>query len=343
MFEVNNGCVNNMMNVDIMSEIVEPFDNKEPTIGDYIIEKWIHDEGTLRMRRVSANAIFEFQNKKQHFILRMAPDSERTKKQIHSELDFMIHLKNKNFSVPEIIPSINGNLIEELKTESRNYFAVVFQKCPGKHIEIDEIPLDQVVEWGRLTALIHQHSQTFEPRNNRKRRYWTDDVMKTLQLIPKEDNELKEILLDLVDEINEFPKDEYFGLIHFDLELDNILWNNNNYYVIDFDDAAYYHYIADLSFALEEIREKKTDVSQNILNNFVSGYEQIKSLPSNWKEQFDCFCKMLDVLKYARTLHAYENTNPKKYPDWLAELHDRHMNNLKDIKKKLIQEKRKTN
>jgi Ser/Thr protein kinase RdoA (MazF antagonist) len=325
-----------MMNVDIMSEIVQAFDNGEPTIGDFIIEKWSHDKDSVRMRRASANFIYQFRNKQQQYILRLAPETERTKKQILAELDFMLYLKSKKFPAPDIIPSINGNLVEELNTENRSYFGVVFQKCPGIHYELTKLPDDLFFEWGRLTALIHKYSQTFEPDNNRKRRSWTNDIRRTFNWLPKNEFQLKEILLDLVDEINSFPKNENYGLIHFDLELDNILWNDKQYCVIDFDDAAYYHYIADIAFALEEIREEEANFRQQKLNNFIDGYKKIKSLPLNWNEQLECFYLLLDILKYARTLHAYDNTNPDNYPEWLADLHKRHMNSLKETRKKLI-------
>ncbi|NHK30811.1 MAG: phosphotransferase [Asgard group archaeon] len=336
MFEENNWSIYKMMNVDIMSEIVEAFDNGEPTIGDFIIEKWSHNKGSVRMRRASANFIYEFKNNQQQFILRIAPETERTKQQILAELDFMLHLKNNEFPVPDIIPSINDNLVEELITEKRSYFGVVFQKCPGIHYELNNLSNDLFLEWGRLTALIHKHSQTYEPKLNRKRRSWAVDIKSTLNWLPENEFQLKEILLDLVEKINSFPKNENYGLIHFDLELDNILWNDKHYFVIDFDDAAYYHYIADIAFALEEIREEKTNFRQQLLGDFIKGYKKIKTLPANWNEQLECYFLLLDVLKYARTLHAYDNTNPENYPEWLTELHERHMNSLNETRKKLI-------
>ncbi|NHJ38476.1 MAG: phosphotransferase [Asgard group archaeon] len=325
-----------MMNVDIMSEVVEAYDKGEPTIGNFFAERWFHNKNSVKMRRASANFIYMFQNNKQELILRIAPETERSKQQILAELDFMLHLKNSAFPVPEIIPSINDNLVEELKTANRSYFGVVFQRCPGIHYELNNIPIDLINEWGKLTALIHKYSQTFEPNNKRKRRTWTNDIIKTLNWLPESDFQLKDILLNLMDEINSFPIDENYGLIHFDLELDNILWNQNQYYVIDFDDAAYYHYIADIAFALEEIRDEKDIFRQKILDNYIKGYTTIKSLPNNWQDQLECYFTLLDILKYARTLHAYDKTNPKNYPQWLTDLYKRHMNSLNEKRMKII-------
>jgi Ser/Thr protein kinase RdoA (MazF antagonist) len=332
-----------MMNMNIMMDLVNAFDNGEPTIGDFIIEKWHHTKGTLKLRRASANFIFYYQNNQQDFVLRLTPNSERTKLQILAELDFMQYLLNNNFPVPEIISSQDGNLIEEYNTDGRTYLGVAFQKCPGVHYEINELPETLTVIWGQLVARFHELSQTYKPKSTRKRKTWADDVMNILNWLPENDFQIKELLLNQAEEINSYPKDEHYGLIHYDLELDNILWNGNNYYVIDFDDATYYHYIADIACAIDESRFEKPEIREMIQRNFLTGYQRIRDLPPNWQEQFDCFCILMDIMDYARTLHAYKNTDPSTYPEWVTKLHSRHMKVIAETKTKLIRKLEKTN
>jgi len=49
--------------------------------------------------------------------------------------------------------------------------------------------------------------------------------------------------------------EEKKGLIHFDFELDNLIWNGERNNIIDFDDAAMYGYGADTAFALRNLFE----------------------------------------------------------------------------------------
>lgn len=336
MCEENNGRVKKMMNVEIMKYVVNAYDNNEPTIGNFLIEKWNQTEGSLKLGRASANFIYNFDNGEQKQVLRIAPESERTEQQILAELDFMEYLQKKGFPVPKVILSKDNKRIEKLTTEMGSFFAVALQRCPGKIYELNELPHELFIEWGKLTATIHKLSLDYKPQNNRKRRTWIKDIITTTKYLPDNEFELKGILLELVDQINEFPKDENYGLIHYDLELDNILWNNGSYYVIDFDDSAYYHYIADLAFALEELREQNPETEKQMLNGFISGYKEIKSLPNDWLNQLDCFFSLMDILKYARTLQAYENTNPEEDPQWLADLRKRHMKKLNETKEKMI-------
>ena len=41
--------------------------------------------------------------------------------------------------------------------------------------------------------------------------------------------------------------------IHFDFELDNIVWNTDKTGIIDFDDSAFYWFVADIAFALRDL------------------------------------------------------------------------------------------
>jgi Ser/Thr protein kinase RdoA (MazF antagonist) len=207
---------------------------------------------------------------------------------------------------------------------------------------MNKLPIKLITEWGKLTALFHNLSQSFYPKSNRKRKTWMDDVISILKWLPEDEYQLKELLLNQIDEINSYSKEGNYGLIHYDLELDNILWDGDSYSIIDFDDATYYHFVADIACAIDESRFEKPRIRQRIQRNFLAGYKQIRELPNNWQEQFNCFCILMDILDYARTLHAYENTDLETYPDWLTKLYIRHMNDLDETKKKLLLEKRIT-
>ncbi|MGC9781593.1 MAG: phosphotransferase [Candidatus Heimdallarchaeota archaeon] len=325
-----------MMNVEIMWKEGYKDDNKLPSIGTQMIEFWDYDEGSLRPWRVSANFIYSFKQNGQDRILRIVPDSERTVKQILAELDFMNHLRKQGLPILEPLLSKKNEEIESGKNENGLFHAVAYDRAPGRNIEFEDLNEKQWLECGRMMARLHNASLKFKPYPKRKRRTWKDDINIDIQKLPEDDVELKKILLHLQKLIEKIPKGEFYGLIHYDLCYDNIIWNSDSYVIIDLDDAAYYPFAADIAFGIDDVREQPPEKGEQILNWFSTGYKEIKQLPADWKEQLNLFYDLEDSLKYARTLHAYHGTDPDQYPEWLVKLKQRHIKYMKGNKEKLI-------
>jgi Ser/Thr protein kinase RdoA (MazF antagonist) len=325
-----------MMNVEIMWKEVHKDDNNLPSIGTQMIEKWDHDAGTLKPWRASANFIYAFKQNDQDLILRIVPNSERSVKQILAEIDFMSHLRKHGLPILEPHVSKSGKIIESGENENGLFHAVVYNRAPGKYIEFENLNEKQWRECGRMMARLHKASLTFKPHPDRQRRTWQDDINVAIQKLPKEDKELEMILLHLQEIIKKIPKNEFYGLIHYDLCYDNIIWNENSYVIIDLDDAAYYPFVADITFGIDDVREEPPERAEEILSWFISGYKEIKNLPDDWKDQLSLFYDLEDSLKYARTLYAYHGTDSSKYPDWLVKLKKRHFKSMKAEKERLI-------
>ena len=61
----------------------------------------------------------------------------------------------------------------------------------------------------------------------------------------------------------EINQDNY-GVIHFDFELDNLIWDGDNVQIIDFESSMEHWYAADIAFALRDLFNGKVDFSNEL-------------------------------------------------------------------------------
>ncbi|MHA1503450.1 MAG: hypothetical protein ACTSSB_16585 [Candidatus Heimdallarchaeota archaeon] len=114
------------------------------------------------------------------------------------------------------------------------------------------------------------------------------------------------------------------------------MWYEDKYYLIDLDDAAYYPFVADIAFAIDDIRDFEPKDEERFLTLYELGYTSVKSLPKNWREQLEIFYDLEDILKYARGVRSYLGTDPEIYPLWLTKLRHRHITSMQNDKRRLL-------
>jgi Ser/Thr protein kinase RdoA (MazF antagonist) len=310
-----------------MQQIWDKYDRGVATIGDEFVKLWQCDAGSLKLIQMSANVVYFFTYLNDDFVLRVVHESKRGFDAINAEIEFVRFLLDFDLPLNCPIKSISGMFVEKISTNEGEFYAVVFRRLPGKDIDINDMKDWQIMEWGKTLAMIHNHSIQFQP-SKRPRRSYREDLILTKERIygyPR----ITEELLKLERMIERFPKNnDNYGLIHYDLESDNLIWHKNKVCVIDFDDSAYYHYIADIAFALEEIREEDNKRYLIILDLFIEGYCSVYRLDSNWRDQLEIFFHLMDIMKYGRILQAYKDTNPKDDPPWLAKMRKRHFTHI---------------
>lgn len=325
-----------MMNVTIMKMLIEPFENGEDTIAHDLLRKWKRDNDILKQGRASANFIFGYNINGDSKILRVTPGTERTVNQILAELDFIEHLANQNIPVNTPIPSLEDNLVESLEFNGVVFHAVSFQKMPGKHIDLLDMTSEQLFHFGEMVAKFHEASLTFSPHPERRRRDWGEDFANAINWLRGEKPFIENGLLEMkkwVESLN-FTK-ENNGLIHYDFCTDNLLWEDDTFSIIDLDDAAYYPFIADFSFGIDEIREYTSVKREFILNHFINGYKSIREVSENWRFEFNQFQLVMDLLKYARLYRSYQDTDPNEDLPWMKKMRARHMKNLEEDYKRI--------
>ncbi|RIW35338.1 hypothetical protein D3H55_08050 [Bacillus salacetis] len=275
---------------------------------------WNSHEGTERFIRVSSNFVFSFKSGEDSFILRLTPGEDRLR--LQAEMDFLLLLSNQGLTVNMPVPSVNGNLIEPIVTDAGNFQAVVFNFFEGEQLEIDEMTGERMEAWGRALGSLHAVSNGIS---------WLTDHTRLESLlggngdnlpmaVRREESYLRNWLYGLQ------QTQESYGPIHFDLELDNIIWQGSKPQIIDFESSLTGWYAADIAFALRDLFEDVVDLQDEKFSLFLQGYRQARPIGDQEVKDIPMFLRYRQLLTYKLLLNSMDvKVNPEQ-PEWVNEL-----------------------
>ena len=219
---------------------------------------------TIDFIKYSANAIFKItdtQNKS--FVLRINPTEYHTEQAISEEIMWLQHIANTtNLLVPIPVKTIDGKYLIEarhpLLLSSR--FCTVFEWLPGKKRwkSINELYARNL---GEIIAKLQKSGQGI---NMQHRHYWLADGLvgadtarffnvEQLTEVSVEEQEMitaaRRIVYEKLKHYEIAHKDKT-GVVHTDIQPNNILVHDGHYAVIDFDECGIGFYGDDLAVAL---------------------------------------------------------------------------------------------
>ncbi len=116
-----------------------------------------------------------------------------------------------------------------------------------------------------------------------------------------------------------------FGLIHFDFELDNLLWEGDVPGIIDFDDCAYYWYEADIAFALRDLYDDRVgniDLASDRLLAFVGGYRMEHELSASMLARLPLFARLHNLIVCAKLHRSLGGGPMHPEQEWATELRE---------------------
>ena len=119
------------------------------------------------------------------------------------------------------------------------------------------------------------------------------------------------------------PTRRSFGLIHFDMEADNLRWQDGAPTVFDFDDCAHSWFAADVAYALRDLygdRIERIDLADWRLRAFVAGYRAERPLPESDLRLLPLFVRAHNLSWFARLHRSVGADMPPGQPDWLTAL-----------------------
>ena len=322
-----------MMDVQLMRHIVDDVERGVlPGVAQAAAERWSGQEGvdTLVYVRSSANHLFRFQHEGRPCFLRLAHAAERRPSTIAAELDFVQHVAGTGLAVARPVASANGLLIEEVSSERQRYYAVVFEGLRSSQLELDDLDAARYRAWGQALALVHRASQTFPPHPVRST--WHDQIRAALRTLPPEETAVTQVLTSGLQWLDSLAlKEQEYGLIHGDFELDNLIWDGQRVQALDFDDATYAWYAVDIAVALQDVwlagdmDDASSAQRTQRITWLMEGYAALRSLPDGLPESIPRLRTLLLAVKVARLLRAYATTTEDDaYPTWLAQMRTRH-------------------
>lgn len=250
----------------------------------------------------------------------------RTEPAIRSQAIWLHDLRQRGWlPVPEVIPTSEGELVGDVVSaegEERRIFFLI--RWIGGELKKDsELTLEDARALGRCAARLHQHAEHFDPPENfvRPRWDWESLFDPTATYWEHAQARLSDIEMDALRSAGERIKEDLqeigesrkeFGIIHRDLQSANVIFNEGNPHIIDFDHCGWGHYMYDLALPylhLERLGKRCSRMREALME----GYLDQRALPSDYRETLETFVHMHVMNKLIRTV--------VKFPDRTSELH----------------------
>lgn len=305
------------------------FDNSELAL--MLLKNWNYDDESLSLFkyfRISSNAIYPFKNQGRVYFLRFVPKSEKNVATINQELEFIKKLSENGFNVPKVIESKLGNTIETKNTPWGTYHAVVFEGVGDETLESIQMTEEIAYQYGKSLSELHQISRKKIQSNIKRESVY--DIFDLIEALLTEDAIHSSAFLSHVKQLRiEFEKldrTEYsFGLIHYDYELDNVIYDveTQKIFAIDFDDSMYGFYGQDVERAINSIEsEIEEELQESIKDSFLKGYMDTDGNLETYHKNRDLFKAFADLYSYFRVKASLEEQWDNE-PDWMENLRNK--------------------
>ena len=196
------------------------------------------------------------------FVLRISATGDRSEKEYLAETEFVHFLAENGAPVADVIPSVNGKLVEKVELEWTTVFVSLFEYakgmllCDNGYRYREGVPLeDYFLTTGKTLGKIHELSKRFKPVSDCRRpdyfdKYNMEYINRLIPDVSEKYVELKKAIAARLEKFRQLPMDaENYGLVHFDFSDGNyhIDMLNGDITVFDFDNCMYCWYMFDLA------------------------------------------------------------------------------------------------
>ncbi|WP_425445869.1 phosphotransferase enzyme family protein [Dethiothermospora halolimnae] len=327
-----------MMSLRLISKILNKVDEEWrcPFVED-MIKLWGYDPNSVFYWRGSANFVFVFKKQGRTYYFRMNHSSERDIDHIKGEIQLLEGLLEKGMKVSKPTKSLNGKYIETFETELGTFYGVVFEGLKGILHKFEDLKEEEFYNWGKALGHLHHTMKKQQPNYNRKS--WKDNLAYIEDMLCEEDIEAKKELGRVREQLESLDiNKENFGLIHYDFELDNLIWQDNSVQILDFDDSAYYWYGADIAYALRDIIEGTRIIDKEKYNYFIKGYRKETDIDDVMLEKIPLFMRFHNLMTFARLSHAVDILDEKGHKESIIHVRDRLTDIMNNLRKGFAEE-----
>ena len=292
---------------------------QNPVAND-VAAAWFADPGSVTFFRSSANFIYRLTIGGKPAYLRMAAGTERTATSIRQELELLEVLAARSVPVVRSLPAWNGDQVISVGTTIGPMSGVVFEALPGETRDLDDLDLAGIEHWGATVGRLHTAMKDV-PAGLRRPAGWASAlawVTRKAASLPEpvaaEGARLREFLL------SQPRTPDRYGLLHTDLELDNIVWDGDVGAVLDFDEYGEGWYLLDIAKALTDVLDAGEGIDSPRVQAFVTGYRQEHPLSDKDVALIPEFLAITKLRMYY-VLNRAVNMEPEEAPvEWLRNL-----------------------
>ena len=271
----------------------------------FVDKKFINFKG---IRQGIENTNYLLKSKNEKFILTIF-EKRVLKKELPFFMKLMDQLSNSKINCPRPLKNKNGDYLFKLKNKSA--CIVTFLKGKDKKI----LNLKNCYDIGKMVAEMHSSTKKIKLyRKNSMGIKNLNPLFNSIKFKSKKFTNIEKFLkINFIDIKKKWPKKLPNGIIHGDLFIDNIFFNNNKVSgIIDFYFAANDYFMYEIAICVNALCFDKSK-NQFILNkkkvkNFIRGYESIKKISNKEKKSLNILCKGAAMRYFLTRLYDYTNT-----------------------------------
>lgn len=280
------------------------------------VQSLVHAENTTF--RVAAN--------EGEFCLRVCRPGYQSDANVESEIAFVGALGRAGFDVPKPYENRVVKVSVADVPEPRNCVLLGWQMGefarPG-------LSISQANQLGRAMARLHSFSMDWtapEGFDRQELHAWRSKRLALESPTDMLDEPDRLLLLEVLEEsralLETLPrKPDKYGLIHGDLHRGNVLFDEDQIRIIDFDDTGWGFWVADMAAALAY--ELQSDSFPQLLQSMLAGYAEERAVPVGFQEALPAFIRMRFMTITEWVLNRKDNPHLRETgPAWLKGLCD---------------------
>ena len=271
----------------------------------FVDKKFINFKG---IRQGIENTNYLLKSKNEKFILTIF-EKRVLKKELPFFMKLMDQLSNSKINCPRPLKNKNGDYLFKLKNKSA--CIVTFLKGKDKKT----LNLKNCYDIGKIVAEMHSSTKKIKLyRKNSMGIKNLNPLFNSIKFKSKKFTNIEKFLkINFIDIKKKWPKKLPNGIIHGDLFIDNIFFNNNKLSgIIDFYFAANDYFMYEIAICVNALCFDKSK-NQFILNkrkvrNLIKGYESIKKISNKEKKSLNILCRGAAMRYFLTRLYDYTNT-----------------------------------
>lgn len=259
--------------------------------------------------------LYRYQQNDLNYYLRISHSQRREPDQIRGELDWIQYLHQFKLPIVEIAPTHSGEQMVIIPIDNNEYFtAVSFRELKGSHLRVAWETDEYVIQLGNIIARMHEATKSYHPISKaRTRMNWYDEITSySMKYLSPTEPIIASRFNEVIERINQIPKHrENYGLIHYDLHRGNLIFDQGQIRILDFDDCVYHYFITDLAIALfyavpfDLPDDQRGKSAKRFLQLLVEGYQQIRSLTEEEIQLIPLFLKLREIDLYLLLKRSY--------------------------------------
>lgn len=280
------------------------------------------------------NFIYEGEINNKKLIFRISHSSHRNKVELEEELGFINLLDINKVPVSKPVKLYSLEYVEEIKSEKEAYFLCVFEKAKGVTWREKNHTDMNFFNDGRALGKLHKTSKNTEKQF--KRQPWSENQY--LQIAEKviPDKNILKSMNELIYKLNNLPKTrDSYGLIHGDYLFSNLIYDNDEITIIDFDECEYSWFVYDIAVYLfyyilgGDPKDIDIEANKKLFKKFMSGYIQENEINMYWIEKLPDFLRLREFVLLSSIYRSFNLDSLGKWQkDYIEVTENRIKNNI---------------